>query len=57
MTSPQKGKLEHLLEARNQLVNKLSKLFEAIEEFQDDLVAMDKEIDRVILEDKRSTDH
>ena len=47
-------KLENLLNARDELIIKLNRLYDSIENIQKEIVDLDFEIDRVILEDKRN---
>ena len=48
-------KLENLLNSRDGLLKELSNLYDMIEQMQQAIIDLDHEIDRVILEDKRTS--
>ena len=49
------SKLENLLTARDSLMTRIGNLYDSLEEVQQEIMNLDREIDRVILEDQRSS--
>ena len=49
------SKLENLLTARDSLMTRIGNLYDSLEEVQQEVMNLDREIDRVILEDQRSS--